>query len=502
MLHLSITLSDAAMHGCPTRPARGRAWRPTYDPRVGSRARTWSVLLAAAVLGLTACSGPETSPAGTSPTTPSAPPPAPSAAADPDEAAFAAGVSADRRSFVDQRGEPWFGVGDTAWSLFGQLSRADVDRYLDDRAGRGFNLVLASVLENHYSDDPPNNAEGNPPFVGDIFRSEPNEAYWEWVDYVVEAAQARGITLLLVPAYLGFDGADDGLAEEVADASEDEMASYGRFLGDRYGQFPNIAWLLGHDQMPSPEIRAKQEAMASQLPADDLLGVGGESSQVLGIPQWSPSTLDLDFETVYSYRERPVGDVTMAWAQEPTRPVMFLEGRYEQEGEAGLGAQLLRLQQYGAFGGGASASLFGNNPMWHFESVALYDFEGTWQENLASLGSQDAALFGSIVRSLDWSRMVPDHAGRLVAVGAGEEREQAAVRFSATEGFVYLPSPRPTELDLAAIGGPGDVAVRRVDPRSGAVTELGSHSGRFVLPDPGINAAGDGDWVYLLERSR
>jgi hypothetical protein len=469
----------------------------------GGGARRLLVLLTLVAAALAAgCAGPATSPAGRAPTTPSVAPPASSASASAARASFASGVSDDGRSFVDQHGKPWFGLGDSAWSLFGELDRGEVLVYLDDRAARGFNLVLVSVLENHYSSDPPNNAEGNPPFVGDIFRSEPNEAYWQWVDYVVEAAQARGITLLLCPAYLGSGGAEDGLAAEVAAASEDQMAAYGRFLADRYGGFPNIMWLLGHDQQPSAEIRAKQEAMAAQLPADDLLGVGGESAQVLGIPQWSPTTLDLDFETVYSYRERPAADVAMGWQEEPARPVMWLEGRYEQEGHdaerAGPGAQLLRLQQYGAFGGGATATLFGNNPIWNFEAVPLYDYEGTWQQNLDSLGSRDAALFGSLVRSLDWSRMVPDLEGRLLVTGAGEERDQAAVRLSDTTGFVYLPSPRPTELDLSAIGGRGDVRVRRVDPRSGANTDLGTHTGTFRLPDPGSNAAGDDDWVYLL----
>jgi hypothetical protein len=261
-------------------------------------------------------------------------------------------------------------------------------------------------------------------------------------------------------------------------------------------------WLLGHDKQPSAEIRAKQEAIGHALPAHDLLGVGGESSQALGIPQWSPTTPDLDFETVYTYQARPAADVTMAWQVQPARPVVFLEGRYEQEEDAGPGAQLLRVQQYGAFGGGATATFFGNNPIWHFESVPLYEYEGTWQENLASLGSQDTARFGDVVASLDWARMVPDLTGRLLVTGTGEDRDQAAVRTSETEGFVYLPSSRPTEFDLTAIGGPGEVRVRRIDPRSGAVADLGTHSGRFALPDSASNSAGDDDWAYLLTRRR
>jgi hypothetical protein len=456
------------------------------------------------VLGLTACGGPETAPAARTPTTPSATPPAADAAADPDQASFATSVSADGRYFVDQRGTPWFGLGDSPWSLFGQLDRHEADVYLDDRAARGFNLLLTSVVENHYSDDPPNNAAGDPPFVGKIFRSEPNEAYWEWVDYVVEAARARGITLLLCPAYLGFHGADDGLEDEVADASEDDMAAYGQFLADRYGGFPNIMWLIGHDQAPSAALKAREEALARELPPSQLVGVGGTDDGLLGSADWSPTTIDVDFETVYSYRFEPVLDVQTAWRQEPTRPVLFLEGRYEQEPDARLGAELLRLQEYGAFGGGAAAVMFGNNPIWNFEGNPLSGYEGSWQDNLDSLGSRDAALFGSLVRSLDWSPMAPDLENSLLGAGAGRAGELAGVRRSTREGFVYLPSPRPTTLDLSVFAGVDQIEIQRVDPRSGARTDLGTHptSAAVTLPDPGRNAAGDDDWVYLLTPPR
>jgi hypothetical protein len=455
--------------------------------------------LASLAAVLAACFGQETAPASRSPSTPSLTPPATDAAADPETASFATGVSDDGRFFVDQRGEPWFGLGDTAWSLFGQLDRSEVDLYLDDRAARGFNLVLASVIENHYSDDPPNNAAGDPPFVGEIFQSEPNEAYWQWVDYVVQAAQARGITLLLVPAYLGSD-AGDGLQDEVAAATGEQLAEYGQFLADRYDGFPNLMWLIGHDQVPAATVKSREEALAARLPSDDLVGLGAGLG--LQTPQWQPTSIDADFEGVYSYDAQPVAEVGAGWAATPTRPVVYLEGRYEQEGDAGPGSALLRLQSYGAFGGGAAAVLFGNNPIWHFESVALYEFAGSWQDNLASLGSQDTERFGTLVRSLRWWEMSPDVDGRIVPAGEGAGSEQAAARFSQTQAFVYVPTRRPTTLDLSLLGQAQRLVVTRVDPRSGE-SVLGEYSRteRVPLPDPGPNAAGDDDWLYVVTPS-
>lgn len=412
---------------------------------------------------------------------------------------FPTAVSADGRSFVDARQRLWFGRGDTAWSLVAQLDREAVDRYLDDRASRGFNLVLANLLEGRYADNAPDNIYHDPPFTGDLFRSTPNEAYWRHVDYIVEAARERGITLLLCPAYLGSPGANDGLADEVRHASPEQMAEYGRFLAARYGEAPNIMWLIGHDRVPDTALTSREGALADEL-QDDLVGVGASSDPVLGIPQWSPLGFHVDFETVYSYRETPVDDVTEGWVEQPTRPVVFLEGKYEQEHDIPLGGDTLRLQALGAIGGGAAGVFFGNNPMWHFESVTLYPFEGSWEDNLSSLGAQDMARTWHLVDSLPLERMRPDVDGRLVVSGAGSGSERVAARYSGTTAFIYLPSSRPITLDLSPLSGARDVGIRRVDPRSGAVTDLGVEptSARLDIVAPGANAAGDSDWVYVV----
>ena len=162
-----------------------RDWYRAVAPRV------LAILLLTMV---TACSTRPVSPAERAPTMTPAPVMS--------DVGFATAVSADGRSINDQHGRPWFGRGDTAWSLLGQLDLDDAMRYLDDRVGRGFNLVLATVPEPTYASNAPANAAGDPPFVDAPFRSAPNEAYWGHVDRIVAAARDRGVTLLLCPAYL------------------------------------------------------------------------------------------------------------------------------------------------------------------------------------------------------------------------------------------------------------------------------------------------------------
>ena len=456
------------------------------------------VALTLAGLAFAACPGPTGQPAAPTPSLGSVAPPAATASPGPEGARFPAGSSDDGRYFVDQEGDAWFGRGDTAWSLIGQLDPTELERYLDDRAARGFNLVLTNVLEHHFSDNAPNNYRNDPPFTGEPFSSSPNEAYWQHVDYVVEAARLRGITMLLCPAYLGWSD-DEGWAEEIRAASEEQLAEFGRFLRNRYGQFTNIMWLIGHDRVPDATEKARMEALAAELPADDLVGLGATpSADALGSVPWESTTVLPDFETIYTYDDTSAQDTALAWAMTPARPIMFLEGRYEQERDGGLGDPMLRRQDYGSFIAGASAAIFGNNPIWHFESVSLYDYEGTWQDNLSSPGTGDAQRFADFVNGLPWWQMHPDIAGELLV--NTDLPGNTGARFSSSHAVVYVPTSRSVVLDLSKLTAVQLAELTRFDPRTGESEEVAVYgTDEIVTVDsPGPNAAGDDDWLYVL----
>lgn len=46
-------------------------------------------------------------------------------------------VDSDGRLFLHANGEPFFWLGDTAWALFGEYSRLEAERYLENRARKG-----------------------------------------------------------------------------------------------------------------------------------------------------------------------------------------------------------------------------------------------------------------------------------------------------------------------------------------------------------------------------
>lgn len=72
-------------------------------------------------------------------------------------AVFPLKTSENGRFLIDQKGESFLVVGDTAWSLIAQLSDADIDRYLEDRQNRGFNSIIVNLIEHKFSTNPPKN---------------------------------------------------------------------------------------------------------------------------------------------------------------------------------------------------------------------------------------------------------------------------------------------------------------------------------------------------------
>jgi hypothetical protein len=391
------------------------------------------------------------------------------------------------------------------------LDEAQIGRYFDALAMRGFNTVLVNVVESRYSNDAPRNLNGDSPFEDDMYRSAPDEAYWSWFDAYVAAAAERGITLLAAPAYLGYG--DDGVAGDVEDASNEEMKAYGEFLGARYADSPNIIWLVGGDRTDvSSELLERMDSMATGIRArsGQLISAhtadGASAADVYGAYTW------LDLNNSYDVTGAPVSAALAAYEQTPVRPTFSIEGIYEQERHDPLptGDQLLRAQAHGAVAAGSFGHVFGNNPRWHFEiDEPLYPYEGTWEDSLddpdgdLDLGTLHMQRFGELWTSMNWQDLQPDSGDDLLVGGEGEGSEQAAARFEAAAGVgvVYTVSPSTISLDLSALAAVPDVRIRRLDPTSDDVIELGTFetAETIEIEHPGANANGDDDWLYILE---
>ena len=61
-------------------------------------------------------------------------------------------ISTSGKYLIDESGAPFPIIGDTAWSLAGQLGPTDVITYLNDRQAKGFNAIEVNAIEHYFSD--------------------------------------------------------------------------------------------------------------------------------------------------------------------------------------------------------------------------------------------------------------------------------------------------------------------------------------------------------------
>jgi parallel beta-helix repeat protein len=433
--------------------------------------------------------------AGTRPTSRS------TASASPARAPVTFPVAASGRSLVDARGRAWFAVGDAPWSLVGQLTDDEITGYLEDRATKGFRLVMFSAPEMHYADNAPRTISGDAPFVGTAFQSALNEPYWARVDHAIQEAERLGLTVLLTPAYLGC--CDDGVLPELTEADDKDAYDYGFALGQRYRHRPNLMWLAGHDRAPSATERDRYLALQRGIrdAGDTHLWLPGGRPDEVGSRAWGVGADVVDVDTAYDYAFTPVSRVREAW-DASSLPVVYIEGSYENERTADHTRTTqgweLRYQAWGAFTAGALAHIYGNNPMWHLNSLPE---GGRWEDHLDDPGAVDMGHLADVLARYDWSRTEPDWSETVLVDGRGAGRDEAGVRLSPDLALVYLPTARPVTLGLGGLTGER-ATITRIDPSSGDARILSTNAtGTVRLDAQGTNADGDTDWALLVQPS-
>ena len=262
-------------------------------------------------------------------------------------------------------GKPVFLTGDAAWSLITQLSDADVETYLSDRAALGFNYIWCGAADNYYQSNPPKDYYGDAPFDGPDFTHE-DARYWAHVDHVIQRAAVHGIAVALNPAFVGLNSTVGYLAS-YKNSSDEVLTAYGEFLGTRYKDSPNLIWALGGDVDPSTGVVSKIAALAKGIRAQDknhLMVAEGQPQHAaldtFGQVDW----MDLDW--LYFHTMNIPSGVGINYGRASNLPPFLGESWYETERST---SQLeIREQGYWAVLSGAYLGNggFGNSPMWYF----------------------------------------------------------------------------------------------------------------------------------------
>ena len=407
---------------------------------------------------------------------------------------------------VDQNGEPFLVVGDAAWSLIVQPAEDDIDRYLADRQKRGFNSVIVELIEHRFCTVPPKTRAGLAPFntPGDF--STPNDAYFDFAHDVVKKANEHGIVVWLAPAYLGYEGGDEGWFREILAGGEEKLRAYGNFVGKRFKDLPNIVWIAGGDFVPRQKDQWTLAKLAEGiLETDSTHPITAHASREISAVTAFGDHKWLTVNTVYTSEKTLAGSMLAEYERQPTRPFVMIESIYEGEHDAK--PEQIRRQAYWPMLCGGCGQFFGNCPIWHFDGPGLFKPKLTWQQALDGIGSRDMTRLRELFAGLAWRQLVPEQGHEIVTGGYGMGVTRVLTSQTADRklSVTYVPSTgiesRELTVDLSQFSGP--VNARWYNPTDGRWTTISEtpfpNRATQTFRTPGDNGTKTNDWLLILE---
>lgn len=391
---------------------------------------------------------------------------------------FPLAVHASGRYLVDAQGTPFLIHGDTPWSIAAQLTDAEVDQYIADRASKGFTAIMFNAPEHNFTSQTPsyNNVDGVAPFASMTDYASSLTAYWNRVDRIVNGCKAAGIVCIVNPAYLGWPGSDEGWDTEVAAESDADLQTYGTALATRYNQ-GNVIWCLGGDQTPDSTLLNKQWNIVTGIRSvrtTDIITAHAADSNAY--PTWSGQT-GFNFNSVYTSSGLIYSECATEYARSGPMPFFLLEAIYEQERGTPISAAGLRRQSYQALLSGACGQLFGNNPIWGFESPLLpFSYTGTWESNLDSTGSVQQQYVRQLFAAFEWWKLVPKTDASLVSssLSSGDTRLCPALASDGSFALIWVPSSQSVTVVMSNFA-PSSVRVRLYDASAGTYSTVGAY---------------------------
>jgi Protein of unknown function (DUF4038)/Putative collagen-binding domain of a collagenase len=409
------------------------------------------------------------------------------------------------RYLVDQRGRPFFIVGDSPQALIGNLSLQDAAAFIADRQAAGFNSLLVDLLCVKYTGcrDDATTIDGINPFTipGDL--STPNPVYFARAAAVIRLAAKAGMAVFLDPIETG------GWLDTLRANGVAKDYAYGQFLGRRYRTFGNIVWMNGNDfqtwsnAADDAVVLAVAQGIRSQEPGRiQTIELNYVNSASLDDPRWQPL---VGLDAVYTYYPT-YAEVLKEYNRQDFRPVFLVEAGYEFEQNSSSistgNPYVLRRQEYWSVLAGATGQFYGNHYTWQFADG--------WKQHLDTPGSVQVGYLAKLFVGRPWYGLVPDQGHKIVTAGYGTFAASGNVESSnyvttaatprGTFAVSYLPEGGTVTVDMARFAGP--VQAQWYDPAKGTYSRVpGSpfHNSKAVeLSSPRNNADGDPDWVLVL----
>jgi len=366
---------------------------------------------------------------------------------------------------------PFFWMGDTLWPAPCAYTEDELEYYFNRRKEQGFNVIhimitwvsfggeLYAVKDGETTNNMPMWLNNNP--------ATPNEEYFKLVDMVVRLAAKYDMILVLLPCG-GGGGTFIGFKKII---TEHNVKAYVRWVADRYKNEPHVIWANGFDLHPClyEEITYEFAAGIKESGTTQLMSFhpgGGASSSYFHNETW----LDINFIQTWEEYKTVSRMISADYNRKPHKPVIHVEGAYEdgiEYGTAPITSRIVRQQAYISYLCGGFHT-YGHNDMWRKTPY--------WRECLDAKGANELTLLKNFFADFEWWKLKPD----LTLFGFETWKGQAAA-ISENEDLiiVYFTSRMELPVEIGRIGKGGNVKATWTDPTTGKAVGESVVSGDF-----------------------
>ena len=420
----------------------------------------------------------------------------------------------DNGRYLRNGDEPFFYLADTAWLLTQVCDEEQARLYLTNRRDKGFTAIQTTLIHRLPEMMRTNPAEEE---------KDPREPeYWIFVDKVLDMAEELGLYMALLPAW--------GHVVQAGYITMDNVDRYITFLAQRYGNRPNIIWLLGGDIRGDKyhDLYCREGQLFKQLNPDKLVGYHpfGRTSSSL----WFHEEPWLDFNMFQSGHRR-YDQVTLgAWddnrldaetyfgednwryvdrdlAREPLKPTVDGEPSYEQilQGLHDLSQPYwrewdVRRYAYWSVFQGAMGHTYGDNSIQQFFHTPTvpgsFGVRYTWQDALHHVGSEQMGILRELMESVDYQSGRP--ATELLLSAQGDKYHRVSVFAGESFLFAYDYLGEAFTLSLAPYAGK-KLRASWFNPVSGRESFLADVTGKdSITVKPVARFTPDNDWVLVI----
>ncbi|MCU0341270.1 MAG: glycoside hydrolase family 140 protein [Spirosomaceae bacterium] len=421
-------------------------------------------------------------------------------------------IQPDKRYITRGDGKPFFWLGDTAWELLHRLNREETDYYLKNRADKGFTVIQTVILAELDGLTQPNQYGQLPLQNNDP--TQPNEVYFQHVDYVVNKANALGLMVGLLPTWGDKFNKKWGKGPEIF--TPENAKVYGEYVGKRY-KGKGVVWILGGDRNPETEkhfgiVNALAEGIRTgngntQLMTYHPMGPGNSAAFFHKEPWLSLNMVQSghaakDLKNYIDQRQN--------YALFPVKPTLDGEPRYEDipvnfkaENDY-FTSHDVRQAAWWAVLSGACGHTYGNNNVWQLfdptKNPPIIAARTHWRRALDQEGAAQMGIMRKFLETLPWHTLVSDP--KLITNDNPPDGGYQVAALSEAKDLLlaYTPKGKTLKIDLTKLTHSALIA-SWFNPRDGIKLKIGDFSNNAIqefkspLPCPTC------DWVLVVEKS-